>query len=117
MLDYLKENKLLAGISILVILGVGGYFAYNAGGDPALLTSTETASATSEVSRELLSTLSDLRTISLDESVFSDPAFVSLVDFRVAIPLEPIGRENPFAPLIDGIRTGPGATRAPTIGE
>jgi hypothetical protein len=99
MLDYLKENKGLAAIVILVVLGVGGYFAYRSSSSDALLSSSSTATETSQVSRELLLTISDLKTITLDNSIFTDEAFVSLVDFRVDIPLQPVGRDNPFAPL------------------
>lgn len=99
MLDYLKENKGLAGILIVVVVGVGGYFAYKSGGSGELLSSTATSTPTSKVSRELLLTLSDLKSITLDSSIFQDAAFMSLVDFRVDIPLMPVGRENPFAPL------------------
>jgi hypothetical protein len=95
MLDYLKENKGLAAIVIIAVLGVGGYFAYKSSSSDALLTSAG-PTATSQVSRELLLTIGDLKTITL---VFSDQAFRSLVDFRVEIPLQPVGRDNPFAPL------------------
>ena len=107
MFDYLKENKALAAVVIVVVLGVGGYFAYKSGGSDELLTSTATSTPTSKVSRELLLTLSDLRSLTLDNSIFSDAAFMSLVDFRVDIPLQPVGRDNPFAPLSSG------GTRAP----
>lgn len=106
MLDYLKENKSLAAVVIIVVLGVGGYFAYRSSSNEALLSSTGTATETSQVSRELLLTISDLKTITLDNSIFTDEAFVSLVDFRVDIPLQPVGRDNPFAPLGPrGVRT------------
>jgi hypothetical protein len=46
-----------------------------------------------------LVTLSNLRTIELDESIFQEPIFMSLSDFGVVIPPEAIGRRNPFAPI------------------
>ncbi len=108
MLDYVKENKGLAAIVIIVVLGVGGYFAYNSGSSTQPLSSTSsTSTPTSKVSRELLLTLSDLRSITLDNSIFSDAAFTSLVDFRVDIPLQPVGRQNPFE------RLSPQGTRTP----
>lgn len=110
MLDYFKENKGLATIVIVSVLGVGGYFAYRSGSatDALLTASGATSTPTSRVSRELLLTLGDLRSITLDNSLFTDAAFTSLVDFRVDIPLQPVGRTNPFAPLT------PQGTRTPT---
>lgn len=48
---------------------------------------------------ELLNSLSELRSVKLDSSIFSDPEFLSLVDFGRTIAPEPVGRSNPFAPL------------------
>lgn len=49
--------------------------------------------------REILTLLADLKKITLDESVFSDPVFRSLKDISVELIPEPKGRPNPFAPL------------------
>lgn len=54
---------------------------------------------TDNVSRELVITLSNLNTIRLDDSIFKDPVFLSLSDFGVQIPLQNVGRYNPFAPF------------------
>jgi hypothetical protein len=54
---------------------------------------------TSRISRDLIVTLSNLNTIRLDDSIFTDPVFLSLSDFGVQIPLQPVGRRNPFAPF------------------
>lgn len=40
-----------------------------------------------------------LNNIKLDDGIFEDPAFRSLVDWSRPIPDEPAGRNNPFAPL------------------
>ncbi|HEY4511054.1 MAG TPA: hypothetical protein VJG29_01640 [Candidatus Paceibacterota bacterium] len=98
-MEFLKKNKLaLAGAVALIIL-IGAYLAFRGGNNEELLQSTESGQLSSPVSRELLLTLSDLRNVTLDESLFSDPSFRSLVDFGVEIPLQPVGRRNPFAPL------------------
>ena len=114
MMDFLKENKMLAGILIGAVLLVGGYFAFFSGsGSAALLTSTSTATPTSQVSKELLATIGDLKAITLDNSIFSDAAYTSLVDFHIDIPLQPFGRTNPFAPLVGGARTTGAAAGIP----
>jgi hypothetical protein len=51
------------------------------------------------IEQELLSQLLQLSTITLDDRVFSNPAFVSLVDFSQPIEPQPVGRPNPFAPI------------------
>lgn len=109
MMDFIKENKAFAGIVVGIIVLTGGYFAYNSGTSDELLSSTSQTS-TAEVSKELLATLGNLKSLSLDVSIFTDTAFMSLVDFGVAIPLEPVGRDNPFAPLS---KSGTRTTAAP----
>ena len=113
MLDFLKENKTLAGIIVAVVVVVGGYFAYNTGGSDELLTTTTAATPTSQVSKELLSILANLKSISLDTSIFTDEVFISLSDFGTTIPLAPVGRENPFEPLSGGVRAGASTGSAP----
>ncbi len=104
MMDFLKENKGLSLVIGAAVLGTFAYFIFFAGDDSAQLLTETTATSTSQVSRELLETLADLRSIKLDNSIFDDQAFLSLVDFRVDIPLQPVGRDNPFAPLRGGTR-------------
>lgn len=79
-----------------MLLGALVYFMFFAGpGEaPALVQST-----TNNVSRDLVVTLSNLSTIRLDDSIFTDPVFLSLSDFGVQIPLQNVGRRNPFAPF------------------
>jgi len=81
----------------VVICGALVYFMFFSGpsGDPAVVGQDETNS----VSRELVITLSNLNTIRLDDSIFKDPVFLSLSDFGVQIPLQNVGRRNPFAPF------------------
>ncbi len=105
MIDFLKENKMLAGILIGGVVLVGGYFAFFSGGGSSTLLTASSGTQTSQVSKELLATIGDLKSITLDTSIFTDTAFLSLVDFHVDIPLQPVGRSNPFSPLIGGVRT------------
>jgi hypothetical protein len=104
---------------ILVIVGVlgGGYYFFvvqkqgTAGTSSLLSTSngvTQTAnpaattdiSAISDTGQEFLSSLLSLRKMSLNDGVFTDPAFKSLQDFtRPLVPLGNEGRVNPFSPI------------------
>lgn len=83
---------------MLVIAAVIAYVMFFSGSSDELLTTTA-EDPTSQVSRDLLVTLSSLNVIRLDETLFKDPVFISLSDFGVIIPLQPVGRRNPFAPL------------------
>ncbi len=107
MLALIKKNMVIIGI-ILAAAAVLYYF-YSSDSGGAVLTSSEDTD--SPVSQEILATLGNLRTIRLDNSIFSDPLFVSLSDFGVTIPPAAAGRRNPFAPVG---QNGPAATQAAT---
>ncbi len=81
-------------------------FSQNAAPEPLLTTvSTSSGSPTKEgADQELVATLLTLRAVTLSGTIFQDPAFTNLRDFGTTIVAEPVGRENPFAPL--GTRGG-----------
>lgn len=84
----------------IILIGIA-FFAYSffAGGeDDAVLTEVAT-NGNSSVDNELIALLLELKSIRLDETVFTDPAFQSLQDFSQTLVVEPVGRVNPFAPL------------------
>ncbi|HVV38917.1 MAG TPA: hypothetical protein VHD31_01165 [Candidatus Paceibacterota bacterium] len=95
-MQFLKDNKMYVGLIILALLGVWAYFTFFGGSGPS---ATVTVDETSPLSQDVLVTLSNLHTIKLDSTIFSDPVFSSLTDYGVAIPPENVGRRNPFAPL------------------
>jgi hypothetical protein len=96
-MNLITKNKGLWGGVVLVVLLVGGYFMFFQGGSGAPTLSS--SDQNSVVSQNLLATLQSLHTIKLDDSIFSNPVFVSLQDFGVTIPPENVGRRNPFLPL------------------
>lgn len=88
--------------AIILVAGLAvAFFAYSyffaKPAEPLL--SAEAVSGTTSVDQDLISLLLELRSIKLDDSIFSDPAFISLQDFSQNLTEEPIGRVNPFAPL------------------
>jgi hypothetical protein len=95
MTALIKKYGVIIGVVVVAALVL--WFFYSRGGSGALLTSS--ADQESPVSQEILATLGNLRTIKLDNSIFSDPLFQSLSDFGVAIPPAAAGRRNPFAPV------------------
>ena len=86
----------MIGVLILVVAFGGWYLFGGSGGNDALV-STEVVTSASD--SELVSTLIQLRAVTLSGTIFSDPVFMSLKDFGVQILPEPVGRPNPFAPL------------------
>lgn len=50
----------------------------------------------SEIGREIISTLNRLRTITIDPDFFQDERYVRLEDFSVEIDPQPVGNPNPF---------------------
>jgi hypothetical protein len=96
-MQFLKDNKLYIGLIAVLLVGAWAYFTYFSGGgsSPAVLSTDDT----SPLSQDVLTTLSSLNTIKLDPSIFSNPVFVALTDYSVAIPPESSGRNNPFAPF------------------
>lgn len=108
-MNFILQNKVAIGVMVLLAGLLYFYNAYWSGEAVELLTTdVPTGSVASE---ELLITLANLRTITLDNKVFSDKVFMSLTDFGVVIPPENVGRRNPFAPLGAG---GAGATSSAT---
>lgn len=104
-MQFLKQNTLAIGGGIVLLLAVGVYFMYfSGGGSSAPLTTTDEVSP---VSKNILVTIQNLHTIKLDNTIFTDPSFVSLTDFGVTIPPQPVGRRNPFIPLFTATPSTP----------
>lgn len=103
----LKNKKVLALIaafalvvfSLLVFGGRGGRTAVSSSPAAPYLSVAPAASADAVVGQDLLAALALLKTIRLDTSIFTDPIFKSLSDWGKAIPPQPVGRRNPFAPF------------------
>jgi hypothetical protein len=107
---------LILGVIIVIAVFVFG----NKGTDKSLNTpvSTTTQNPISGQSQKFLQSLSQVKSITLDTTFFSDPAYLKLQDFTQPIILEDtrlIGRPNPFAPLgVDTIFNEPEPTTTNT---
>ena len=61
---------------------------------------TASAPISSQVGQEFLSLLLNIRSIKLDDAIFSNPAFGVLQDYTIIlVPEGNEGRVNPFAPI------------------
>ena len=97
-MSFISQHKLIAILVLIVVLGMGWY-ALSGSSAPAPSLTTTQAAGTSPADQTLVTTLLALRAVKLDATIFSDPAFVDLRDFSTQIVPEPVGRDNPFAPL------------------
>ena len=97
-MSYISQHKLIVGMVIIVVLGIGWYALSGSSAPTPTLTTTRVAGS-SPADQNLVSTLLALRSVKLDATLFSDPTFMSLKDFSTQIVSEPVGRTNPFAPL------------------
>lgn len=99
MIEIFKKYKtLLITVAIVSVAFVGYSIFLDRGSDGSVLTS-QSASTRGGGDNELLLLLINLRSITLDDSLFRDPAFKDLVDFGQRLVPEPVGRQNPFAPV------------------
>ncbi|MDP3646433.1 MAG: hypothetical protein Q8R25_05080 [bacterium] len=112
MLTTILQHKLIAGVATIVILG--GMW-YGLAGSTTLPPILESDGAVTSEDQELVATLLALRTVTLSGSIFTDPVFMSLQDFGVEIISEPVGRENPFAPLAPTVAPTPQTTQGAII--
>jgi hypothetical protein len=109
---FSAKSLLVMGLAAFV--GMVGWYTLRGSSSPDALLVTENVGtgAPNETERDLVATLLQLRAIGLDGTIFSDPAFQSLVDYGIEIVPEPVGRENPFAPL-PGTQIAPNAPGSP----
>lgn len=91
MSSFIQNTIILGGILVLVGLG---YYIY---------TSNTQSDAESEMSAQIaaesadfLRRLNELKAIELNGSIFSDPRFVSLVNYSQPVLSEPVGNPSPF---------------------
>ncbi|MDB5238554.1 MAG: hypothetical protein JWM46_824 [Candidatus Kaiserbacteria bacterium] len=102
-MSWISQHKLVF-IVIIIVIVAGLWYGLSQGGTPAPVLSTTSASGSvssksSPADQELVGTLLTLRAVTLSGTIFSEQAFITLQDFGTTIVSEPIGRDNPFAPL------------------
>lgn len=96
MMDLIKKySTALSFIAIVAVL-YGAYALFFAEPSEPALTVTETGVSPDQ---DLIALLFELKQIRLDSELFENPLFTSLKDFGQDLVTEPVGRQNPFAPL------------------
>jgi hypothetical protein len=97
-MDSASKKQIRAALPIALLVGVigAGYWLWTSQGGADTFTGVTGGAALVE-GREVLHLLNEVQSVSFDTAVFSDPAYVSLVDRSVDIEVRPLGRPNPFA--------------------
>ncbi len=96
----LLKNKAVVVVVLAILVAAFVWYGMFKGGETPTPTLTSESVAGADASNaELISTLNQLRSMTLSGSIFSDPTFQGLRDFSTQIVPEPIGRDNPFASL------------------
>ena len=88
-------------VLVLPVLIVGAYFVWFRGADSNVLLSATSGQATIPANQPGAKTelaLKTLKTIHLDDSLFKDPAYLSLKTYTINIPSVPVSRPFPFTP-------------------
>ncbi|MDB5224515.1 MAG: hypothetical protein JWO43_137 [Candidatus Adlerbacteria bacterium] len=106
-MSFFSQNKFLS-IGVAAVICAILYFMFNSSSAPSQPLTTSTANPA--LTQQLLAALASLHTIQLDDTVFTNPVFVSLTDFGVTIPPENVGRRNPFQPLSGGVVSSGGTS-------
>jgi hypothetical protein len=99
MMEEILKNKVMIIVLAVLLAGTTWYMLRDAAPADQLVTENFAESGSPvQAERDIVATLLQLRTVSLDGTVFINPAFRALQDFGSEIVTEPVGRENPFAP-------------------
>jgi len=102
-MSFLKNKTNLAILLVIVIIFVVYYMNFGGASDQSL-TSKTTSSAANQIGQQFVSSLFQLKGLSLDGKIFTDADFLSLKDLSTPIPPQPVKRNNPFAQI--GFDTG-----------
>lgn len=102
-MNFFKQNQTAILVIVIIIIAFFAYTYFFTGNDESnAVLQTEQVSEVTPADQDLISLLLELKAITLDEAIFSDPTFRSLQDFSQELVNEPVGRVNPFAPLGQG---------------
>lgn len=106
---FQKYKKIIIVIVVMLVAFI--IYSFVSGGntqEEELLTSTNANQNQTTQSRivgsEIISALNQIQTLNLSRDIFDDPVFGSLIDRSEPIPEEPVGKNNPFAPIGSEIR-------------
>jgi hypothetical protein len=93
----ISKNKILL-IALVLVAGAAFYFFTRGEEEP--LTTAVAGGGVGTIGQELIIELNRLKALrSIRDDIFRDNAFISLEDFTQTVVAQPLGRNNPFAPI------------------
>lgn len=96
----MKKSTIIIIVVLIIAACVYFYFeGFPTGSSGLLQTQTNADTDAEAVGTQVLGLLNQIQSLSIDTSLFSDPAYLTLQDYSVVIPPVPVGRNDPFAPL------------------
>lgn len=99
-MNFFKQNQTAILVVVIIVIAFFAYTYFFTGEEESgSVLQTEEVSVVAPADQDLISLLLELKSITLNEGIFSDSAFTSLQDFSQELIPEPVGRVNPFAPL------------------
>lgn len=106
-----KTKQIIIAIVIIVIAFIGfKMFFSNTDSNDTTLVADKATSAEFIDGQIILDLLNELNAVTLDNSIFSNKLFVSLVNFERPIAEQIPGRPNPFLPI--GVDSSAGLPRS-----
>ncbi len=81
---------------VVVVLAAIGYFYVSGSSAP---TTGLTAQMSGDVGLAEVNLLNQIQSIQINSGLFQSAEYLSLRDYTVEIPDQPVGRPNPFAPI------------------
>ncbi len=98
-----SSKSTIIALVVIVAVALLLYFYYKGNPNDDSTSSLTVVSAESQEARassdRVLSLLSEIRSLNIKNTLFTNPVYKSLVDYTIAVPDQPIGRINPFAPV------------------
>lgn len=84
-------------LAIVLIVAVAVYFYMQ--GFKEQESDTLAVSEDNNIGLQVIALLNQVKSINIDADIFSDPVYVTLMDNTVIVPVQNVGRANPFAPI------------------
>jgi hypothetical protein len=106
-MDWILKHKLLSILFAVAVAFTAWYFLSGSSAPQPVLSTAANAQAP-EGTQAMVQSLLSLQSVTLNDSLFSSPSFQALKDFTTPITSEPVGRNDPFAPV--GASGGSAAT-------
>jgi hypothetical protein len=99
MMEIFLKNKIILAVAALAIVAGLWYGLFGGPSSAPALTTENPSGVVSEENKDIVTSLLQLRSVTLSGTIFTSQVFKGLKDFSTDIRQEPVGRADPFAPL------------------